>query len=114
MNWAASCFGTPLSTTMSATSNSRLPEAVRAANAVDYGLAAYVYGEDLAHALAVAEQLQAGGVGVNVNDVSELQAPFGGWKQSGIGRELGPEGLHAYLQTKHTKVRRPTLHGAAS
>lgn len=84
-------------------------EAIRVANGVDYGLAAYVYGEDLGRALAVAERLEAGGVGVNVNDVSELQAPFGGWKLSGLGRELGPEGLHAYLETKHTKVRKPTL-----
>lgn len=84
-------------------------EAVAVANATDYGLAAYVYGEDLGQALAVAERIEAGGVGVNVNDVSELQAPFGGWKQSGLGRELGPEGLHAYLETKHTRVRRPVL-----
>lgn len=84
-------------------------DAVKVANDTDYGLAAYVYGEDLAEALAVAERIEAGGVGVNVNDVSELQAPFGGWKQSGIGRELGPEGLHAYLETKHTKVRLPRL-----
>lgn len=86
-----------------------IAEAVAVANATDYGLAAYVYGEDLGQALAVAERIEAGGVGVNVNDVSELQAPFGGWKQSGLGRELGPEGLHAYLETKHTKVRRPVV-----
>lgn len=83
--------------------------AIEAANDSEYGLAAYVYDEDLERALAVAERLEAGGVGVNVNDVSELQAPFGGWKHSGIGSELGPEGLYAYLQTKHTKVRRPRL-----
>lgn len=79
--------------------------AVEAANSASYGLAAYVYDENLARALAVAHRIEAGGVGVNVNDVSELQAPFGGWKQSGIGRELGPEGLHAYLESKHIKVR---------
>ncbi|WP_285488167.1 aldehyde dehydrogenase family protein [Amycolatopsis taiwanensis] len=88
---------------------STIGEAIAVANATDYGLAAYVYGEDLGQALAVAEQIEAGGVGVNVNDVSELQAPFGGWKQSGLGRELGPEGLHAYLETRHTKVRRPAI-----
>lgn len=86
-----------------------IADAIRTANGTDYGLAAYVYGEDLGVAMAVAEQLDAGGVGVNVNDVSELQAPFGGWKQSGIGRELGPEGLLAYLETKHTKIRKPVL-----
>lgn len=79
--------------------------AVAAANSTRYGLAAYVYEEDLSLALSVADRIEAGGVGVNVNDVSELQAPFGGWKESGVGRELGPEGLYAYLETKHTKVR---------
>lgn len=86
-----------------------IAEAIDVANGTEYGLAAYVYGEDLGQALAVAERIEAGGVGVNVNDVSELQAPFGGWKQSGLGRELGPEGLHAYLEVRHTKVRRPTV-----
>lgn len=84
-------------------------EAVEVANEVEYGLAAYVFGEDLGRAMAVAEQVDAGGLGVNVNDVSELQSPFGGRKQSGIGRELGPEGLMAYLEPKHTKVRRPRM-----
>jgi acyl-CoA reductase-like NAD-dependent aldehyde dehydrogenase len=53
----------------------------------------------------VAEQIEAGAVGVNVNDTSELQAPFGGWKMSGIGRELGSEGLQAFLEKKHIKLR---------
>lgn len=88
---------------------STVAEAVTAANAAEYGLAAYVYSEDLGTAMAVADQIEAGGVGINVNDVSELQAPFGGWKQSGIGRELGPEGLMAYMEVKHTKLRRPAL-----
>lgn len=86
-----------------------IDEAVEVANSTEYGLAAYVYGEDLTEALSVAARIESGGVGVNVNDVSELQAPFGGWKRSGIGRELGPEGLHAYLEVKHTKVRMPRL-----
>jgi succinate-semialdehyde dehydrogenase / glutarate-semialdehyde dehydrogenase len=76
------------------------------ANALPYGLAAYVYGEDLERAWAFAEGLEAGGVGVNVNDVTELQAPFGGWKLSGTARDLGPEGLHGYLQTRHIRLRR--------
>lgn len=84
-------------------------EAIEVANDTEYGLAAYVYGEDLGRAMAVAERINAGGVGINVNDVSELQAPFGGVKQSGLGRELGPEGIHAYLETRHMKVRRPRL-----
>ena len=52
-----------------------------------------------------AEQIEAGAVGVNVNDTSELQAPFGGWKMSGIGRELGREGIEAFRETKHIKMR---------
>ena len=70
-----------------------------------YGLAAYVYSGDLERAWAFAERLEAGAVGVNVNDTTELQAPFGGWKMSGIGRELGPEGLATYLEPKHIRMR---------
>jgi acyl-CoA reductase-like NAD-dependent aldehyde dehydrogenase len=79
-------------------------EAVALANATPYGLAAYVFGRDLARCLRIAERLEAGGVGVNVNDVTELQSPFGGWKESGVGRELGPEGLHACLELKHVRI----------
>ncbi len=74
------------------------------ANGLDYGLAAYVYGRDLERAWSIAERLEFGAVGVNVNDTSELRAPFGGWKMSGFGRELGPEGLETYLQPKHLKI----------
>jgi acyl-CoA reductase-like NAD-dependent aldehyde dehydrogenase len=48
---------------------------------------------------------ESAAVGVNVNDTSELQAPFGGWKLSGVGSELGPEGLMSFRQTKHIKLR---------
>jgi acyl-CoA reductase-like NAD-dependent aldehyde dehydrogenase len=80
-------------------------EAIRIANALPFGLAAYVFSGDLERGWGVAEQIEAGAVGVNVNDTSELQAPFGGWKMSGIGRELGPEGLQAFLEKKHIKLR---------
>jgi len=80
-------------------------EALAVANALPYGLAAYVYGGDLERAWAFAERLECGAVGVNVNDTTELQAPFGGWKLSGLGRELGREGLMAYRETKHIKMR---------
>ncbi len=80
-------------------------EAVELANDTPYGLAAYVYTSSLARAMYAAEKLEAGGVGINVNDVSELQAPFGGWKQSGFGRELGRYGIENYLEIKHIKVR---------
>ncbi len=79
-------------------------EAVRIANALPFGLAAYVYSGDLGRGWSVAEAIEAGAVGVNVNDTSELHAPFGGWKMSGIGRELGPEGILAFRETKHIKL----------
>ena len=79
--------------------------ALRIANSLPFGLAAYVFSGDLERAWLIAERLEAGAVGVNVNDTTELQAPFGGWKMSGIGRELGPEGLHAFLEKKHIKLR---------
>ena len=75
------------------------------ANSLPYGLAAYLYSEDLEAAWALADRLEFGAVGVNVNDTSELQAPFGGWKLSGLGRELGPEGLNVFLEPKHVKMR---------
>jgi len=80
-------------------------EALTIANALPYGLAAYVYSGDLERAWSMAEQIEAGAVGVNVNDTSELQAPFGGWKMSGVGRELGREGIEAYRESKHIKLR---------
>ena len=74
-------------------------------NSLEYGLAAYLYGSDLERLWGIADRLEFGGIGINVNDVSELQAPFGGWKMSGFGRELGPEGLDAYLESKLLKMR---------
>jgi acyl-CoA reductase-like NAD-dependent aldehyde dehydrogenase len=81
-----------------------IDEAIAAANDTPYGLAAYVFGRDLERCLYVAERIEAGGVGVNVNDVTELAAPFGGWKESGFGRELGPEGLQHCLELKHIRI----------
>lgn len=81
-----------------------LDEAIRLANESEYGLAAYIFTNDLRTAIRAAERLEAGGVGVNVNDVVDIQAPFGGWKQSGFGRELGHWGLEAYLETKHIRL----------
>jgi betaine-aldehyde dehydrogenase/succinate-semialdehyde dehydrogenase/glutarate-semialdehyde dehydrogenase len=79
-------------------------EAVALANDTDYGLAAYVYTSNLKTALQVAEGLEAGGIGVNVNNVVDMQAPFGGWKESGMGRELGHFGLDGYLEVKHIRL----------
>jgi acyl-CoA reductase-like NAD-dependent aldehyde dehydrogenase len=81
-------------------------EAIAIANDSQFGLAAYVFGGDLEKATEVANQLEVGGVGVNVNDVTELDAPFGGWKMSGIGRELGREGFLEMTQTQHVRVKK--------
>lgn len=80
-------------------------EALTVANALPFGLAAYVYSRDLERAWSFAERIEAGAIGVNVNDTTELQAPFGGWKMSGMGRELGREGLEAFRESKHIKMR---------
>jgi succinate-semialdehyde dehydrogenase/glutarate-semialdehyde dehydrogenase len=80
-------------------------EALSIANALPYGLAAYVYSRDLERAWALAERLETGSVGINVNDTTDVQAPFGGWKLSGIGRELGREGLAAYRETRLIRMR---------
>jgi acyl-CoA reductase-like NAD-dependent aldehyde dehydrogenase len=82
-----------------------LEEMISIANALKFGLAAYIYTEDLELGWSIADRLEFGTIGLNVNDTSELQAPFGGWKLSGFGRELGREGLDAYLETKFLKMR---------
>jgi succinate-semialdehyde dehydrogenase/glutarate-semialdehyde dehydrogenase len=79
-------------------------EAVAAANDTEYGLVAYVYTRDLKRALRVVEQLETGMVGLNQGMVSNPAAPFGGIKQSGFGREGGPEGIEEYLETKYVAV----------
>jgi succinate-semialdehyde dehydrogenase/glutarate-semialdehyde dehydrogenase len=76
-------------------------EVIRLANATEYGLVAYLYTRDLARGLRVAEALEAGMVGVNRGLVSDPAAPFGGVKQSGIGREGGHEGLLEFTETKY-------------
>jgi succinate-semialdehyde dehydrogenase/glutarate-semialdehyde dehydrogenase len=79
-------------------------EAVRLANDTEYGLVAYVYTGDLARGLRVSESLEAGRVGLNRGLVSDPAAPFGGVKQSGIGREGGHDGLLEYLESKYIAV----------
>ena len=79
-------------------------EAIAAANNTEYGLVAYVYTRDLKRALRVCERLETGMIGLNQGMVSNAQAPFGGVKQSGFGREGGYEGIEEYLETKYVAV----------
>ena len=76
-------------------------EAIRLANETEYGLAAYFYTRDLARAWRMGEALEYGMVGVNAGVISTEVAPFGGIKQSGLGREGGVEGIDAFLETKY-------------
>jgi succinate-semialdehyde dehydrogenase / glutarate-semialdehyde dehydrogenase len=79
-------------------------EAVRFANDTEFGLVAYLYTGDLARGLRVSEALESGMVGLNRGLVSDPAAPFGGVKQSGIGREGGHEGLLDYTESKYIAV----------
>jgi succinate-semialdehyde dehydrogenase/glutarate-semialdehyde dehydrogenase len=79
-------------------------EAVKLANHTEYGLVAYVYTGDLARGLRVSEALEAGMIGLNRGLVSDPAAPFGGVKQSGIGREGGHDGMLDYLESKYIAV----------
>ena len=79
-------------------------EAIAAANDTEFGLVAYVFTSDLKRALRVVEKLETGMVGLNQGMVSNAAAPFGGIKQSGFGREGGPEGIEEYLETKYVAV----------
>ena len=79
-------------------------DAVARANDTEYGLVAYVYTSDLKRAIRVCEALETGMIGLNQGMVSNAGAPFGGVKQSGIGREGGHEGLEEFLETKYVAV----------
>jgi len=79
-------------------------EAVAAANDTEFGLVSYVYTNDLKRALRVCESLETGMIGLNQGLVSNAGAPFGGVKQSGVGREGGNEGIAEYLETKYVAV----------
>jgi len=79
-------------------------EAVHLANNTEYGLVSYVFTQDLARGHRMIDRLATGMMGLNTGLVSNAAAPFGGVKQSGIGREGGLEGIHEYLDTKYTLI----------
>ncbi len=79
-------------------------EAVALANATEYGLVSYVFTKDLARGHRMIDRMETGMMGLNVGVISNAAAPFGGVKQSGVGREGGPEGIHEYLSTKYTMI----------
>ncbi len=79
-------------------------QAIASANATPYGLSAYAFTRDLDRTLRLMESLEAGTIGINDSVPSTSQCPFGGVKQSGWGRELGLEGLDAFLDTKHISI----------
>src|SRR5947207_133220 len=83
----------------------KIDDVIREANNTRYGLAAYVFTNDLSVTWRMAEGLEAGIIGINEPVPAVPQCPFGGMKESGVGRELGHEGLEAYLETKYIALR---------
>ncbi|HEY5821473.1 MAG TPA: NAD-dependent succinate-semialdehyde dehydrogenase [Propionibacteriaceae bacterium] len=79
-------------------------EGIALANDTEYGLVSYAYTRDLARAHHLIDALDTGMMGLNTGLVSNASAPFGGVKQSGLGREGGAEGIHEYLETKYTLI----------
>ncbi len=79
-------------------------DAIRIANDSIYGLAASVWTNNITKALKVSKALRAGIVWINDNQSAPSEAMWGGYKQSGVGRELGPVGLESFLETKHIYI----------
>lgn len=79
-------------------------EVIKRANQSNYGLAAYVYTENLSRAFRISEELEYGIVGLNDGLPSAAQAPFGGYKESGLGREGGHHGMEEYLEVKYISI----------
>jgi succinate-semialdehyde dehydrogenase/glutarate-semialdehyde dehydrogenase len=96
-------FGPVLSITTFTDEN----EAIDIANSTEYGLAGYVFTQDLARGQRLIERLQTAMMGLNVGVMSNASAPFGGVKQSGLGREGGAEGILEYLSVKYTMTPNP-------
>jgi succinate-semialdehyde dehydrogenase / glutarate-semialdehyde dehydrogenase len=83
----------------------KIDEVIAAANSTKYGLAAYVFTNDISVAFKMYEGLEAGIIGVNDPVPATPQCPFGGMKESGLGRELGREGIESYLETKYMSLK---------
>lgn len=83
---------------------SNISDVIELANSTIFGLAAYVFGGNVGRALKIAQQIDAGVIGVNRGFVSDPAAPFGGMKQSGIGREGSQDGIHEFLEKKYIAV----------
>lgn len=79
-------------------------EAIELANATEYGLISYIYSSDLKRAIRSAEAIESGMVAINRGVISDPAAPFGGVKQSGLGREGGFAGIYEFLETKYIGV----------
>ncbi|PJN21450.1 aldehyde dehydrogenase [Kitasatospora sp. CB02891] len=79
-------------------------DAVRIANATEYGLSGSIWTRDVGRALRVARAVEAGNLSVNSHSSVRYWTPFGGFKQSGLGRELGPDALHAFTETKNVFI----------
>eukprot|EP00347_Sterkiella_histriomuscorum_P004740 403359289 len=88
---------------------STLDEVIKRANSSNYGLGAGVITQSLDTAMAVANSIKAGSVYVNCYDTSDASTPFGGFKDSGLGRELGEKGLSQYLENKTVIIKRPAI-----
>jgi succinate-semialdehyde dehydrogenase/glutarate-semialdehyde dehydrogenase len=79
-------------------------EGIELANSTDFGLISYVYSQDLKRAIQISEAIESGMVAINRGMISDPAAPFGGVKQSGLGREGGFDGIHEFLETKYIGV----------
>jgi succinate-semialdehyde dehydrogenase/glutarate-semialdehyde dehydrogenase len=79
-------------------------DGIEQANSSPYGLSAYAFTNDIGRMFRLGELLEAGMIGINDGVPTTSQAPFGGVKQSGWGRELGSEGMDAFLETKHLSI----------
>lgn len=83
---------------------SNIDSVIRRANDTEYGLASGIFTKDLNKALMFADKIEAGTVFVNVYNKTDVAAPFGGFKQSGFGKDLGQEALNEYLKTKTVTI----------